>query len=112
MTSARFQLRMRSQVGARQSTPPLAWRRWTAIACILLLSLAATIQVAHSHADTRAAEHCQICFAIHSALPAEAVATQVVFTRTQEPPAELIHAVRPRIWISPFANGPPALSLA
>ena len=85
------------------------WVRWAAIACIVLLAFAATVQVSHSHADDKSAEHCQICFAIHSAMPVTAAATVVVFTQLQPAPVVLIHAVRPRFWISPFANGPPAL---
>lgn len=47
------------------------WVRWAAIACVLLLVLAATVQIAHSHPLTRTADHCSICLALHSALPAE-----------------------------------------
>ncbi|HEY0796701.1 MAG TPA: hypothetical protein VGD64_13080 [Acidisarcina sp.] len=83
-----------------------------AVACILFLVFAATLQVAHSHVDDKAADHCQICFAIHSAMPAEAVTAGFVFTSIEQPAAELIHAAPPRFWISPYANGPPVLKSA
>ncbi|HVJ08267.1 MAG TPA: hypothetical protein VM554_07770 [Acidisarcina sp.] len=55
------------------------WAHWAAIACILLLVSAATVQVAHAHPLTKAPEHCQICLSFHSALPAQ-VATAQVYT--------------------------------
>lgn len=108
MAIADIQLMERSDNGKRA----LVWMRLTAIACALMLVFASTLQVAHSHADERASDHCQICLAIHSAMPARAVAAQVIFTSTLEFVASPVASVPPRFWISPFANGPPALKLA
>jgi hypothetical protein len=103
-----YLLEARFQSGER----PAGWMRWTAVACALLLVFAATVQVAHSHANEKAGEHCQICFAIHPAMPAQATVPRFVFTSTHEAAPEIIHAFPARFWISPYANGPPSLRTA
>ncbi len=88
------------------------WRRWFAIGCVLLLVCGATVQVAHSHSEAKTSAHCQICFSIHSALPAGAPSASVTFRAMQDAPAPKILEIAPRFWNCPLANGPPTSNFA
>ena len=62
-----------------QSRP--LWLRWMVLACVLLVCVMSTAQVCHSHFEvapkhssqpnsTTPEDHCPLCVAMHSALPA------------------------------------------
>jgi|SRR5215469_3558331 len=63
--------------------------RILAILCACLMLFAATAQLAHSHAAAQGPDHCQICIAIHSPLPAGSAVTQLLllFAGNPAPPA-------------------------
>lgn len=88
------------------------WRRWFAIVCVLLLVCGATVQVAHSHPEAKTDAHCQICFSIHSALPAGTPLASVTFSVMQDTVAAQILEIAPRFWNCPLANGPPTSNQA
>lgn len=56
-----------------------SWMRWIAVLCMLLMMVASTVEVCHSHPDpvkqskgqqSAPTDHCPLCVAMHSALPA------------------------------------------
>jgi hypothetical protein len=59
--------------------------RVLAILCACLMMFAATAQVAHSHSAVQGPDHCQICIAIHSPLPASPAVTQLLLQFTGNP---------------------------
>ena len=83
--------------------------RLLAVVCVLLLAVSSTVQIAHSH-ENGSADHCQLCFSLHSALPATSIQTQVTFSFTAQFAADSLPEIPSRFWIIPFANGPPSLS--
>jgi len=48
------------------------WFRWVAVVGLFVLFCATTVRASHIHPDAgpNSADHCPICVAIHSALPA------------------------------------------
>ena len=67
------------QAGAR---PQPIWMRLLAMLCLVLVCVASTAQVCHSHSDlaplqkdsrqnSSTPDHCPLCVAMHSAMPAE-----------------------------------------
>ena len=71
------------QPGASTSRQPL-WPRWAVVLCVLLFAVMSTVQVCHTHDLLPAAsstshglphpdttpDHCPLCVAMHSAMPA------------------------------------------
>jgi hypothetical protein len=67
------------QPGLFSSRKPL-WLRWMTVLCILLIAVMTTVQVCHTHDLTQqqtgshqgvpTPDHCPLCVAMHSALPA------------------------------------------
>jgi hypothetical protein len=86
------------------------WLPALAIACVLLLACVSTVQVAHSHADAKAG-HCQICFNIHSAMPAAGPEAPATTSISQDAQVAAPRSMAPRFWNSPLANGPPSSPL-
>lgn len=83
------------------------WARWAAIACVLLLVLAATVQIAHSHPLTRTADHCAFCLLLHSALPAEATLAVFSAGSTGQAPLLSVPPAPARCWNHSLAIRPP-----
>ncbi len=99
------------------------WLRLLAMMCVLLICIASTAEVCHSHPDISAAtknsqqnapapDHCPLCVAMHTALPAAA--------HTAPDPVLQVQAVAPRTmavqlalrWnYELFSRLPPALSV-
>jgi hypothetical protein len=83
----------------RTSRAAHSWRVLLALVCILLVAVAGTVQVAHSHADgadTHA--NCSLCAAAHVTVhmeqtPAPAPAASVVAMLESLPPAVLPSAL-------------------
>jgi hypothetical protein len=74
-------MRNESQPGLNAQRP--VWLRLVGVLCLLLICIASTAQVCHTHLDTAsmtkssgqnvpAPDHCPLCVAMHSALPATA----------------------------------------
>ncbi|MFC5863847.1 hypothetical protein ACFPT7_16180 [Acidicapsa dinghuensis] len=82
-------------------------RRVTTIACLLLLTLLAFVQVAHVHPTAADADHCPICVVMHSAAPVAAVAAAIIVVHASEPLVvqEMASVVRP--WHCTLFNRPP-----
>lgn len=78
-----------------------------AVVCLVLLALLTVAQVAHSHATTTDADHCQLCMVLHSVTPA-AVATVLLSLTlvTRAVPAEEVRAVA-RYWHPQLFTRPP-----
>ena len=94
----------RREPGQRHSI----WLYGLVVLCAALLLCASTVQVTHVHADARVQDHCPICVAIHSAMPADASNTLVSFLASHPQAA----ASSPQIAYSGFceyslANRPP-----
>jgi hypothetical protein len=81
--------------------------RFLALACVLVLVCAATVQIAHDHTLTKSQEHCQICMAIHSAMPASSSAAAIAFGVAPTPPSSSESESAPRFWSYSLANRPP-----
>lgn len=52
-----------------------------ALLCLSLMALLVAVQVAHFHPVGDDADHCQLCIAMHSAVPVEVIAAVVVLVR-------------------------------
>jgi len=80
-----------------------------ALVCLVLLALLAVVQVAHIHPLDNDADHCQLCIAMHSAVPVAVLAAAVILVRigNSAPVAEARVIVRhwqPKLYTRP----PPA----
>lgn len=74
-------MQMRSQFGQSAQQQPF-WLRLMALMSLMLICVASTAQVCHSHGDVAptknsqpnapAPDHCPLCVAMHSALPSGA----------------------------------------
>ena len=75
---------MRTQTGRHEGTGSRqAWYRLLATSCLLLIAVMSTVQVCHVHASQHARQgsqqhgdpvpedHCPLCVAMHSAVPAD-----------------------------------------
>ena len=72
--------------------------RTKSIVCLLLLSLLTFVQVTHVHLAATDADHCQICVAMHSAVPVAMIAEAIGFVYSSAPvPVPVVHSV-PRFW--------------
>jgi len=64
----------------RTSSPQPAWLRWISVLCLLLVCVMSTVQVCHTHdlltrtkdsqQSQQGPDHCPLCVAMHSAMPA------------------------------------------
>jgi hypothetical protein len=80
-----------------------------AVLCLGLLALLTVAQVTHVHANANDADHCQLCIALHTAVPV--APTAVVVTLVEVAPAAPVFEVRAvtRIWHPQiFIRPPPA----
>ncbi len=78
----------------------------------MVMVFAATLQVAHDHPLlNKQAEHCQICLAIHSALPSNPPSAQMTFTAAAQTTPVAIAAAPVRFWNCSLFNRPPPMSL-
>ena len=74
---------MRNEFQPGRSAERPVWLRLIGVFCVLLICIASTAQVCHTHLETAAMtkgsgqnvpgpDHCPLCVAMHSALPATA----------------------------------------
>jgi hypothetical protein len=80
------------------------------VVCLMLLALLAVVQVAHSHPDQAAADHCPLCIVMHSAAPLAVAAAIIVLVQvgTSTPQLEPIEAFckrHSRLFIRPPPTG-------
>lgn len=80
------------------------------LVCLALLALLVVVQVAHVHTVESDADHCQLCIAMHSAVPVAAIAAVVVLVRMQSeaPVFEARTVVRywhPKLFTRPPPSG-------
>jgi hypothetical protein len=73
------------------------------------MALLAVVQVAHLHSEQRAADHCPLCIAMHSAAPVSVAAAVVVLVQVGTPapqvePSAVAHKPQASLFIRP----PPA----
>jgi hypothetical protein len=98
-------------VNLRRNSATSAWRVFLAFFCILLVVVAGTVQVAHSHADgTDTHADCSLCSAAHVIVhlvqtPAPAPSVAVVIQVEAEPPTVLPVALST---FALFTRPPPA----
>ena len=90
----------------------IRWTRFVAVLCVLLFVCAATVQIAHAHPFTKSQEHCQICMAIHSAMPATSGAAAVSFGIAQTLVTAFVSDSPARFWSYSLANRPPPFEAA
>jgi hypothetical protein len=98
------------QHSRNQATGSRAFAVATAVLCLFLLLLLSFGQVAHIHATSAEADHCPLCFVLHSAAPI-AVAAPVVIVLVPLRSPVVVQEVRPvfRSWHpSQFTRPPPA----
>ncbi|WP_263415406.1 hypothetical protein [Terriglobus albidus] len=93
------------------------WMRWVAVLCMLLIMVASTVELCHTHPDsvqqTRdqrqsgPTDHCPLCVAMHSALPTSLHVTPepVMQVGTVQGPA--IDTRRRLLWAHGLASRPP-----
>ncbi|HEX3472132.1 MAG TPA: hypothetical protein VHT28_13195 [Silvibacterium sp.] len=95
------------QLGGKRRGIPRA----IAIACACLLMFVATAQVAHSHAAVQGPEHCQICMALHSAMPAGPAITPLHLGFAGMPPSFAVLMAPARGWVASLSDrAPPVLA--
>jgi hypothetical protein len=87
-----------------------SWRIFFALLCVLLVVVAGTVEVAHTHADAVTHADCSLCVAAHVTVqlvqtPAPAPAVAVVATLETEPLAVLPAALST---FALFTRPPPA----
>ncbi|MGO4210182.1 hypothetical protein AB4Y89_08715 [Terriglobus sp. 2YAB30_2] len=93
------------------------WMRWVAVLCMLLIMVASTVELCHTHPDlvkqsrdqrqSAPTDHCPLCVAMHSALPSSLhVAPEAVEqVGTVQGPA--IDTRRRLLWAHGLASRPP-----
>ena len=77
-----------------------------AVLCLVLLALLTVVQVAHTHFDEAAADHCPLCISMHSAAPVAESAAVVILVQigTSAPAIQKRAAVRnwnPKLFTRP-----------
>lgn len=83
-------MRIDIQLGER-GMPKHSFRVAIAVLCLVLLALLTFAQATHLHKNQTAAEHCQLCIAMHSAMPTVSAAAAIILvalgvpTRQAEP---------------------------
>jgi hypothetical protein len=112
---------MRNEFQPGRSAQRPTWLRLIGMLCLLLICVASTAQVCHTHLETASTskdshqnvpgpDHCPLCVAMHSALPATASAAPEPLLQVQ---AVLFHAVelqRLQRWsFDLFSRPPPAV---
>jgi hypothetical protein len=88
------------------------WTRASILVCLLAFLCAATVQIAHVHPPAGTQDHCQICMAIHSALPADTTAAALAFNVTHHRVAPAIRDGHNLYWSYSLANRPPPAQIA
>ncbi len=93
------------------------WMRWVAVLCMLLIMVASTVELCHTHPDavkplqkqgqTAPTDHCPLCVAMHSALPTalQVAPEPVMMVGTVQGPA--IDTRRRLLWAHGLASRPP-----
>jgi hypothetical protein len=112
-------MRIEFQPGRSAQRP--TWLRLVGVLCLLLICIASTAQVCHTHLEAAASskdshqnvpapDHCPLCVAMHSALPAMANSAPEPLLQVQ---AVLFHAVElqrlHRRSFDLFSRPPPAM---
>ena len=113
---------MRNEPQLGQSTQRPVWLRLLGVLCLLLICIASTAQVCHTHLDSTSMtkgsapnipspDHCPLCVAMHSALPATANSAPEPLLQVQ---TVLFHAVESRrlqhLSFDLFSRPPPTVS--
>lgn len=85
------------------------WASWCAVLCIGMVIMAASLQVCHFHApgNPGGPEHCPICIALHSALPATVYTVSTIAQATPELVAPPTLCQYQRIWAFRLSCRPP-----
>ena len=101
--------------------PRHPWMRWIALACVLLVCVMGTAQVCHSHFDAAPKhnsqqnqtpeDHCPLCVAMHSALPATLHVAPEPMLQLQHLDAAAADAEREHLWNLKTASRPPPATL-
>ncbi|HTA86017.1 MAG TPA: hypothetical protein VK729_07080 [Silvibacterium sp.] len=85
--------------------------RAIAMVCACLMMFAATAQVAHSHAAAQGPEHCQICMAIHLAMPAGSGVMDLHLGFAGRPVSFAAPPPPARVWVASLSDrAPPVLN--
>ena len=111
----------------RPSPQRPAWLRVLALLCLMLLSVASTEQACHIHAEIAAKssgsqdsrdsrqtvpDHCPLCVAMHSALPATAHTAPEPVLQIQAVLLQAVQTQRNQRWsYELFSRPPPAVPL-
>jgi hypothetical protein len=110
------------QLGHIAERKPI-WLRLIAMLCVLLISIASTAEVCHSHPDLSSAsknsqrnapapDHCPLCVAMHTALPATAQTSPDPVLQVQMIVPRTVALQRALRWsYELFSRPPPAMSL-
>lgn len=94
------------------------WQRWlTILACVLLVAVMSTVQVCHthhlipqptgSHQNLPSSDHCPLCIAMHSAMPASLHIGPEPVIQAQRLDSVAADADRPFRWHFQMACRPP-----
>ena len=112
---------MRTDLKLEQMARRPTWLRLIAMMCVLLISVAGTVEVCHSHADVSAAtknsqhnapapDHCPLSVAMHSAAPASAHADPEPVLQIQKVLFKAVELRRLQQWnLELFSRPPPSV---
>ena len=96
------QTHLQQKRGSRARLFPLA-----GVLCVLLVSLLATIQIAHVHKVGADTSHCPLCIVLHSAAPVTPTAAIVVLVHVGRPTPVFKQRAIIRFWQPKFFTRPP-----
>jgi hypothetical protein len=115
-------MRIEFQPGRSAQRP--TWLRLVGVLCLLLICIASTAQVCHTHLEVAASskdsqdshqnvpapDHCPLCVAMHSALPATANAAPEPLLQVQAVLFRAVELQRLQRWsFDLFSRPPPAM---
>jgi hypothetical protein len=76
-----------------------------------MVLFAATLRVAHSHTSEQESGHCQICIAIHTAMPAATAPVHIILHAAPEPIVALAPRSPEKVRAATLSDrAPPALA--
>jgi hypothetical protein len=86
--------------------------RLLAVVCAFMVLFAATLRLAHSHtAAEQESGHCQICLAIHTAMPAASAPVHIILYAAPETIATPEHKAPAKLRVATLSDrAPPALA--
>jgi hypothetical protein len=104
----------RAQAGSAVAAKPRVPGRRVLLAlfCACMVLFAATVRVAHSHPATEQdSGHCQICIAIHTAMPAVSAPVHIVLHAAPEPVATPAPKALAKVRVEALSDrAPPAIA--